>query len=196
MTEHPRADHHRIDHHRADHPRIDRDRRRFLAIYLNDHLAGATAGSRRFARAEESHRGAAAGPVLERVRREVQQDRRALLRLMRAVGVRRRWSLLLAARVAESLGTLKTNGRVVHRSPLTTVVELEALTLAVAGKAAGWAALLELARHDGRWSTAELSGLLARAQEQQAELEELRRAAVVEVLGAGPARRHLAPVAD
>ena len=174
----------------------DDDRQRFLAIYLNDHLAGATAGCRRFARAERTHRGTPSGPVLARVRQEVQQDRRALLRLMRTAGVHRRWSLLVAARAAEALGALKPNGRAVHRSPLTRVVELEALTLAVAGKAAGWAALLELARHDGRWSSAELTGLLERARDQEAELDDLRREAVVEVLGAGPARRHLAPVAD
>ena len=58
-----------------------------LAIYLNNQLAGATAG-----RADPAHRGEQSGhelaPFLEGLAREVQKDRESLLAIMRALGIR------------------------------------------------------------------------------------------------------------
>ncbi|MGI4894040.1 MAG: hypothetical protein ACRYF3_02885 [Janthinobacterium lividum] len=159
------------------------DRQHFLEIYLNDHLAGATAGLARFTRAARSHRGTDAGEKLATLRREIAEDRRSLSGFMRSLGVRRRLSLQLAGRLGEALVALKPNGRVLRRSPLSTVVELEALTLAVQGKGAGWVSLRELARTDNRLDAGALEDLVQRAQRQAVELEGLRRASVVEVLG-------------
>ncbi|WP_432542085.1 hypothetical protein [Kineococcus sp. SYSU DK002] len=163
----------------------DHERSRYLAVYLNDHLAGATAGRARFARSARAHRGSVVGEVLERIGGEVAQDRRVLLRWMRVLGVQPRWALVGAARVGEAVGALKPNGRLVRSSPLRTVVELEALVLGVQGKAALWGALLELGSRGAPLPLAEVEALLVRAQRQAVELEELRREAVRDVLAPG-----------
>lgn len=161
----------------------DAERQHFLAIYLNDHLAGATAGSARFARAARSHRGSETGEVLARLSEEVAEDKRTLARYMRLLGVQRQLGLQLAGRAGEAVGSLKPNGRLLKRSPLSTVVELEVLSLGVQGKGAVWLSLRELARTDDRLDADELELLVERARRQSAELERLRRAAVAEVLG-------------
>lgn len=152
-------------------------------MYLNDHLAGATAGRARFARAARAHRGSEVGVVLERLHREITEDRAALVRCLQVLGVRRERPMLLAGRVGEALGALKPNGRLVRSSPLRTVVELEGLLLGVEGKAAGWRSLRELALGDERLDADALEELLQRADRQSAELERLRRNAVRDVLG-------------
>ncbi|WP_432488320.1 hypothetical protein [Kineococcus sp. SYSU DK018] len=161
------------------------DRHHLLATYLNDHLAGATAGEARFARAARSHRGTDAGRVLERLTREVAEDRRTLVRLMGALGVGSDRRLQVLGRAGEALGTLKTNGRLLRRSPLSSVVELEMLSLGVQGKGALWRSLRELALDDDRLDADELEELVERAARQSAELEAVRRSAVAEALGSG-----------
>ncbi|NAZ85656.1 hypothetical protein [Kineococcus indalonis] len=161
------------------------DRQHLLAIYLNDHYAGATAGRARFARAARSHRGSDAGQVLARLAREVAEDKDTLLRTMRALGVEPDRRLQALGRAAEAAGALKTNGRLLRRSPLSSVVELELLHLGVLGKGAVWRALRELALTDERLDAEQLQELVHRADRQAAELEALRRSAVVEALGPG-----------
>lgn len=163
----------------------DVERRRYLAVYLNDHLAGASTGLARFARAARAHRGSDTGAALERLRREVEEDRSSLQHWMRVLDVPRHRPLQVAGRVVEAVGALKPNGRVVRASPLRTVVELEALLLAVEGKAAGWRSLLEIAAADQRLDSHALDELLQRADRQSSVLEALRRGAVQRVLGGG-----------
>jgi len=82
----------------------------------------------------------------------------------------------------EKVGRLKPNGTLVQRSALSSVVELEAMTLGVAGKAAGWRVLHALAGRDDRLDAEQIEGLLARATSQQETLERLRMAAAVAAL--------------
>jgi hypothetical protein len=51
--------------------------RRLLAIYLNDHLAGATAGLELARRARGSNRDTELGEFLERLTGEIEEDREA-----------------------------------------------------------------------------------------------------------------------
>lgn len=85
----------------------------------------------------------------------------------------RRWKSY-AAWAVEKAGRLKLNGRVLRRSPLSSLVELEALRLGVEGKAAAWRTLRQLADHDRRLDAGRLDELLARARRQLDTLEELR----------------------
>lgn len=84
--------------------------------------------------------------------------------------------------VAETLGRLKPNGTLVRRSPLSDVMELEALSTAVAAKRLGWVTLRLVGERDGRFDPAEIDALIARAEDQQARLEGLRGQAVLGVL--------------
>ncbi len=147
---------------------------RLLGVYLNDHLAGSTAGVQLLQRLVKVHRGSPAGPVLARLHVEVAADRDTLRSIMRALGVEEARYKLAAAWAAEKAGRFKANGYLLRRSPLSSVVELETMMLGVAGKAALWRVLHDLALEEPRLDAAQLESLLARADRQGSELEELR----------------------
>jgi hypothetical protein len=142
-----------------------------LAIYLNDHLAGATGGVELARRIAQEHDDAA----LTELAQEIEQDRDSLLRIMAALGVQQDYVKVAAGWLGEKLGRLKLNGRLFTRSPLSSLVELEAMSLGVAGKAAGWQTLRLLSEHDDRLDQAHLDELTARADAQRQRLETLRQ---------------------
>ncbi|CAN5861948.1 hypothetical protein BH20ACT6_BH20ACT6_11360 [soil metagenome] len=154
-----------------------------LGIYLNDHLAGATVGVELSNRAARSHRGSHLGDVLTQYSTEIAEDREALLALMRELDVPVRQYKVYGARAAEMLGRLKPNGRLLSRSPLSTLIEVETLRLGVEGKFCLWRALRELAEHDDRLDTGRLDDLLGRARHEADTLEELRAEAATTVFG-------------
>jgi hypothetical protein len=155
-----------------------------LGIYLNDHLAGATAGLELFRRA------ASAAPPrhrtsLERLTTEVDGDRRSLIDIMTALDVPVRHYKIAAGWLGEKVGRAKPNGRLMGRAPLSALLEAEALLLGVRGKAAGWQALRALALIDSRISHTQLDELIASADRQAEELEQIRQEIATEVLIAG-----------
>jgi hypothetical protein len=154
-----------------------------LGIYLNDHLAAAVAGSNLARRLAASEAESAKAEVLDRLAVEFAEDRVALQEVMAAVEVPVRHPASWAAWTAERIGRLKLNGRRVTRSPLSRVLELEALRLGVEGKLAGWRMLRAGAAADGRLPTKRLDALIDRAQAQIAVLELLEIAAAGEVFG-------------
>jgi len=159
-----------------------------LGIYLNDHLAGATAGTELAHRMARSHGGDQDGGTLRRLAAEVAQDRATLLDIMAALGIRVRRYKMGAAWIGEKAGRLKFNGRLLARSPLSNLEELELLRLGVEGKAAGWRTLRTLADTDTRLDLARLDGLISRARRQADLLEDLRIAAADQVIRARSAR--------
>jgi hypothetical protein len=145
-----------------------------LQIYLNDHLAAATAGSELVRRALSENRGTTFEPVLQTLAQEIAQDRRTLLDLMARLGVPvRAWKTALAW-AAEKMARLKLNGDLLRYSPLSRLLEIEALLLGVGGKASMWRVLRSLSDHDPRLDPAMLESLHGRADRQQRQLEALR----------------------
>jgi hypothetical protein len=159
--------------------------RKLLATYLNDHLAGSTVGLELAKRARGSNEGNEYGEALARVAREIEEDRAALQKLMDSLEIRRDRPKLMAAWTAEKLGRLKPNGRVLSYSPLSRLVELEALGLGISGKLSLWQTLAEVAAEDARLDSAELARLAERAERQRTEVSRLRLRAAHEALGAG-----------
>jgi hypothetical protein len=155
-----------------------------LAIYLNDHLAGSTAGAELFRRAADRATGDRTA-VLQRLAQEIEEDRAALLDMMNHLDVPVRHYKVLAGWVGEKIGRFKPNGQLTGRAPLSSLIEAETMLLGVRGKAAGWAALRILADHDDRLSVERLDTLIARADAQSATLEQLRREIAAEVFVAG-----------
>lgn len=157
--------------------------RKFLAIYLNDHVAAAAAGVDLARRAAQGRRGSDAGERLERLADDIMVDRGALLAMLRSLGIPVRQYKCVAMWAAEKAARLKPNGRLRSRSPLSGLVELEALRLAVEGKAAGWRTLLSLVDREPGLDAGDLRALLDRAEAQITVLEELRVRAVHDVFG-------------
>jgi hypothetical protein len=158
-----------------------------LGIYLNDHLAGATGGMELARRAAAASRGGKAGDELRRFAADVAADRAALLDIMAALGVPVRAYKVCAGWIGEKAGRLKLNGRLLSRSPLSSLEELELLRLGVSGKAAGWRTLRLLADADPRLDRGRLDELLARADVQLGLLEDLRVRAARAALRQEPA---------
>jgi hypothetical protein len=154
-----------------------------LSIYLNDHLAGATAGRDLARRAAGSNRHSSYGPFLSQVAIEIDEDRDTLLALMRALGVGVDRLKVIGGWTLEKLGRLKPNGRLFSYSPLSRLVELEGLTLGVTGKLSMWLALQEMRSEYPALADFDLDGLVARARRQVEGLESNRRRAAAEALG-------------
>lgn len=153
-----------------------------LGIYLNDHLAGATAGLELFRRAAGAHASTDAAAVLERLVKEIEEDREALLAIMKTLEVPVAQYKVAGAWVVEKLGRAKPNGRLMSRSPLSSVIEFEGMRLGVLGKGSGWKLLRELAASEPRLDVTALDRLIERADRQAEELEQLRLAAAREAL--------------
>ncbi|HUA75821.1 MAG TPA: hypothetical protein VL988_13790 [Solirubrobacteraceae bacterium] len=155
-----------------------------LATYLNDHLAGATAGRELARRAAASNQGSLLGDFLEGLAVEIDEDRDALLALMAALDVGVDRFKVLGGWTVEKLGRLKLNGRLFGYSPLSRLLELEALALGVAGKLGLWQALEELALPERAIAGVDLPDLQERAERQLEQLERNRLDAAPEALGA------------
>ncbi|WP_338899729.1 hypothetical protein WBG99_32255 [Streptomyces sp. TG1A-60] len=144
-----------------------------LGIYLNDHLAGATAGVDRVRHLARSCRGTAFAPAVEELAAEIAQDRRSLTELMEQLNVQTRRYKVWAGWATEKAGRLKGNGRLVRRSPLSTLIELEVLRVGVSGKRAVWQTLRRLCDSEEGLDPHLLDDLARRADGQLRTLEEL-----------------------
>ena len=153
---------------------------KLLRIYLQDHHATSSAGVRRIRRLADAEADGPDGPVLARIADEIAAERETQERVMRALGVEPKRAKEVLAQVAERAGLLKLNGKVIGRSPLTSLVELEAMTIAVRGKLAGWTSLRAALGSD-HVGGIDLGALIEQSEEHMATLGELhdRRAAQV-----------------
>jgi hypothetical protein len=148
---------------------------RLLAVYLNDHLAGATAVVELARRAAREHEGEELGFFLAQLAAEIGDDRRALRRVMAAAGVRPDLAKIAAGWVAEKVARLELGGRPVCRSALSPLLELEAIAVGVHGKLLLWRVLRDR-RPEGA-SAVDLDALIARAERQLDAVERHRREA-------------------
>ena len=153
-----------------------------LAIYLTDHLAGATAGRELAGRAASQNRGSEYGDFLEGLFREIVEDRSTLLSIMERFGVGTDYPKVALAWAGEKLGRLKLNGQLRGYSPLSRLLELEGLIAGVHAKQRLWSALREIAPAEGRLDEQELDGLVVRAEGQLARLQEHHSRAAREAL--------------
>jgi hypothetical protein len=160
-----------------------------LGIYLNDHLAGATAGLELARRVAGTGQVPAPPAELRQFVQQVAEDRDTLLRIMGTLGLPVRSYKVWAAWAGEKAGRLKLNGHLTTRSPLSNLEELELLCLGVAGKAAGWRTLRTLADRDSRLEAGQLDELISRARSQAGFLEESRIRAAGQVIDATDASR-------
>ena len=147
---------------------------RLLEIYLADHLAAATAGAELARRVARNNATGATGDVLRRLRVEIEEDRQTLRRIVAGLGLRASRPKEALAWAGEKLARLKLNGRLRGYSPLSRLLELETLSVGIAGKVALWEALQRVPDVDRRLPSIDLEQLAERARRQRAEVEELR----------------------
>jgi len=144
-----------------------------LQIYLNDHLAGATAGVELARRLVHENRATPYQQRLAGVASEIEEDREALKGLMARLGAPVRTWKVGAAWVGEKVSRLKLNGSIVGYSPLSRLEELEALAAGIQGKVALWRTLLQVGDQVPHLEATELERLVTRARSQLRRVEGL-----------------------
>jgi hypothetical protein len=147
--------------------------RKLLGIYLNDHLAGAMGGVELARRCLRNNRGTPLEADLERLAREIEEDRVVLEGLLERLGIPRSPVKAPVAWALEKVGRLKLNGRLLDYSPLSRVVELELLSSGVETKRSLWTGLKRLA-DEGIDLGVDLEDLIGRARRQRRMLERRR----------------------
>jgi len=150
---------------------------RYLKIYLQDHHAGAVAGTELARRARNSNKDNEFGAYLETFLADVKTSRGALEDLMRRLGAPQSRSKTIAAWAAEKIGRLKLNGEVTTYSDLSRLLELEGLCLGVEGQLSLWRALKQVESSDPRLSLTDFDHLIAVAARHREELERHREKA-------------------
>jgi hypothetical protein len=156
---------------------------RYLPIYLNDHLAGATVGLELVRRVERENTGTELGEFLRGLLSEIEEDRKTLAQLMQRLGVAPSRVKIAAGWMAEKVGRLKLNGQLRGYSPLSRLVELDGLATGIEGKRALWLALGEIRDRDTRLRDTDFDALAERARSQRERLEPHRLAAARDSLG-------------
>ena len=156
---------------------------KYLHIYLSDHLAGSSVGIEVARRAAKSNADNDIGHHLREALALIEEDRTTLEQVMELVGAPKHQWKLAAAWVGEKVGRLKLNGQITAYSPLSRLVELEALSLGIRGKRALWQSLREI--RDPRLASIDFDHLIARADEQDKGIELQRRKASVMAFRSG-----------
>ncbi len=155
--------------------------KKLLSIYLNDHLAGATAGTELARRVAGANEGTPLGDLLAELATEIAEDREALLKAMSKLGVGRDHIKVKGAWVGEKLGRLKLNGQITGYSPLSRLEELEGLHLGITGKLELWRMLK---RTNETRVGVDLDELIKRAESQRRRLAPHRATAAAEAISA------------
>ncbi|WP_136520129.1 MULTISPECIES: hypothetical protein [Cellulomonas] len=150
-------------------PEIDRT---LLATYLADHVAGASAVISRLTRLSQVEEIGDMRAPLARLADELREERATHVATAQDLGLPlSRWKALAAA-LGERVARLKPNGRVVGRSPLSLVLELEIVRSGLEGKRMGWVTLREHADQLGL-DEARIERFVERSRDQAERIEHL-----------------------
>jgi hypothetical protein len=154
-----------------------------LSTYLNDHLAGATAGVDLARRLARDNQGNPYGAEVAEIAGEIAADRDALQEVMQRLGVGRDQLRLLAAWGVEKARRVLPVPWLLDRHALGRLEELEALILGVTGKLSLWISLGETRAGDPRLADIDFDELAGRARTQLERLGALRTRAAAETFG-------------
>ena len=144
-----------------------------LDTYLNDHMAGATAGCNLAQMASEEHQTDEHGPFFSEIYAEISADKDTLQQLIETLGVAESASKTALAEVGSKLmGPKFTAG---EDDALNAFVTLETLSIGVEGKVCMWKALKTVEADYEAFKQFNVDELLARATSQREKLEAQRQ---------------------
>jgi hypothetical protein len=142
-----------------------------LDVYLNDHLAGATAGLNLAQLAADEHRSDEHGAFFGEIASEIKTDYEQLERLIDELGTDRSATKTAAAEIGSKMMAPKFTG---GDDELNAFVALEALSIGVEGKLCMWKALRLVRDANPTLEHFALDELAERAQSQRGRLEAKR----------------------
>src|SRR4051812_10684420 len=144
-----------------------------LDTYINDHIAGATAGTNLAKIAAEEHQTDEHGPFFSEIYAEIQADFDTLQELASALGVEESASKSALAEIgSKGMAPKFTAG---DDDELNAFVTLETLSIGVEGKVCMWKALRTVAGDYSAFEQFDVDELLARAEAQREKLEAQRQ---------------------
>jgi hypothetical protein len=145
-----------------------------LATYLHDHLAGSVHAIDLLESMRNQHAGEPLGHFAPGLLVEIEADRDVLRELAERLGVGSSGLKELAAWVGEKVSRIKLGSH--DAGGFGTFEALELLELGIHGKRALWCALAVVAETDARLQSTDYACLAARAETQEASVEEQRLA--------------------
>lgn len=153
-----------------------------LGVYVQVHLSGAAAGVTLFSHAIPRITDPRTRATVRTIRDELVAERRRLVQIAHRVGATDPWLMSSLARTGVVIGRLTPRGAWAARTRAAELVHLEAMRDAVAGKIAGWQALLSVVDESPALDRTELEGLLAQAERQHDHLTQAHARAAATVL--------------
>src|SRR2546423_1200711 len=144
-----------------------------IETYLNDHLAGSTVAIELLEHLESSHDGEWKG-FFRMLRADIDSDRRMLETLMKEMDIDQSKLRRGMAWLGEKFTDLKMRLDDPADGDLRLFESLEALSLGIEGKRSLWLALAEAATGNPNLRRLDYQHLIARADEQRAQVERRR----------------------
>lgn len=154
-----------------------------LETYLNDHLAGATAGVDLAREIASDTEGTPVAAVMKQLGDDIEADRKVLEGLISSLGFGQHTVKQAAAWMAEKMSRLRLNRVSAGSHQLALMMSFEMLWMGVGGKLCLWQALEEIAPKELAVAALDLATLVNRAVAQQQLLERYRRAVAPAALG-------------
>lgn len=142
-----------------------------IEVYLNDHLAGATAGVNLVEQAADRHRSDELGEFFAPLAAEIKADFATLEQLVEDMNVDKSASKTALAEVGSKLAAPKFNAEGAGNEHLGDFVTLETLSIGVEGKRCMWVALQTVADAYPELGALDLDALESRARDQRDKLE-------------------------
>ena len=146
-----------------------------IEVYLNDHLAGATAGVNLVEQAADRHRSDDLGEFFAPLAAEIKADLETLETLIGDMNVGKSASKVALAEVGSKVAAPKFNAEGAGNKHLGDFVTLETLSIGVEGKRCMWVALQAVADAYPELGALDLSALEGRAQNQRDQIESKRK---------------------
>ncbi len=141
-----------------------------IDVYLNDHLAGATAGVDLVKDAAERHDGDL-GEFFQQLADEITADYNTLTTLMAAMNARGSGVKEVFAKAGSEIAEPKFSGETTGDADFGTFLTLETLSIGVEGKLCMWKALKAVEDEHTDLQSFEIDKLVERAQSQRDRLE-------------------------
>lgn len=153
-----------------------------LGQYMRVHLAGAAAGIDLFHLSGGRITDAQTRREVKEMHAELVDERKRLVRMAEQVGASDPLVFSTITRLGAQATRLGPNGDFLHQTALTDLVVLETMRDAVAGKIAGWQALLTVVEQYDALDREELELLLKQGEDQHDRLTRAHRKAASKAL--------------
>jgi len=146
-----------------------------LHVYLNDHLAGATAGTDLVKQAAEQHEGTEIGDFFAELSGDIGADYNTLTVLIDRLGVDVSEGKGALAAVGIKVTEPKFSGESVGSADFGAFITLETLSMGVEGKVCMWKALKAIQNEVPELADTALDTLIERGQSQRERIESKRQ---------------------